>query len=66
MQALAHPSTRTRGPARFLSDWRLDPVVLLAYGEVSFCVLEGVLWPEELADTEADLADILDHLPAHN
>ena len=52
-----------RGPIRFDGDRRLDPAILDAYTTHGFYVFEGVLGPEELADLEADVADILDRAP---
>lgn len=52
-----------RGPIRFGADGKLDPAILDAYNEHGFYVFEGVLKPEELADIEADLFDLLDRLP---
>jgi hypothetical protein len=53
-----------RGPIRFTADGKLRPEILDAYWRCGFYVFEGVLRPEELADIEADLFDILDRLPA--
>jgi hypothetical protein len=52
-----------RGPIRFTSDGALHPDILEAYGRCGFYVFEGVLKPEELADIEADVSDILGRLP---
>src|SRR5262245_48949270 len=52
-----------RGPVRFTSDGKIHPDILDAYWRCGFYVFEGVLRPEELADIEADLKDILDRLP---
>jgi hypothetical protein len=54
-----------RGPIRFAADGRLHPDILDAYWACGFYVFEGVLKPDELADIEADVRDILDRLPAH-
>ncbi len=53
-----------RGPIRFGPDGKLDPAILASYNEHGFYVFEGVLKPEELADIEADLLDLLDRMPA--
>jgi hypothetical protein len=53
-----------RGPIRFGSDGRVHPDILEAYWRHGFYVFEGVLQPEELADIEADVLEILDRLPA--
>jgi len=53
-----------RGPIRFAPDGKLDPAILDAYWRCGFYVFEGVLKPDELADIEADLKSILDHLPS--
>ncbi len=52
-----------RGPIRFTADGRLHPDILAAYWRCGFYVFEDVLKPDELADIEADLKDILDRLP---
>ncbi|HMN81704.1 MAG TPA: phytanoyl-CoA dioxygenase family protein [Burkholderiaceae bacterium] len=52
-----------RGPIRFTADGRVHPDILDAYWRCGFYVFEGVLAPDELADIEADLKDILDRLP---
>jgi hypothetical protein len=52
-----------RGPIRFTASGALHPDILDAYGRCGFYVFEGVLRPEELADIERDLHDILDRLP---
>ncbi|MCW5747671.1 MAG: phytanoyl-CoA dioxygenase family protein [Alphaproteobacteria bacterium] len=53
-----------RGPIRFTADGKVHPDILDAYWRCGFYVFEGVLAPEELADIERDLKDILDRLPA--
>jgi len=53
-----------RGPLRFAPDGSLAPEILEAYWRCGFYVFEGVLAAEELADIGADIADILDRLPA--
>src|SRR5262245_21825576 len=53
-----------RGPIRFTADGRIHPDILDAYWRCGFYVFESVLRPEELADIEADLHDILDRLPS--
>ncbi|HEX2943558.1 MAG TPA: phytanoyl-CoA dioxygenase family protein, partial [Rhodopila sp.] len=53
-----------RGPIRFTADGAIHPDILEAYWRCGFYVFEGVLEPDELADIEADIRDILDRLPA--
>ena len=53
-----------RGPIRYAIDGRLHPDIIDAYWRCGFYVFENVLKPDELADIEADLHDILDRLPA--
>jgi len=52
-----------RGPIRFTAGGALHPEIVEAYGRCGFYVFEGVLGPQELADIERDLHDILDRLP---
>jgi len=52
-----------RGPIRFTPSGALHPEIVEAYGRCGFYVFEGVLRPEELADIERDLHDILSRLP---
>ncbi len=52
-----------RGAIRFTADGALHPEIVEAYWRCGFYVFEGVLKPEELADIERDLHDILDRLP---
>lgn len=52
-----------RGPIRFTADGALHPEIVEAYWRCGFYVFEGVLKPDELADIERDLHDILDRLP---
>ena len=52
-----------RGPIRYDGDGRLDPSILDSYSRHGFYVLQGVLSPEELADIERDVADMLDRAP---
>ena len=52
-----------RGPIRFEADGRLAPDILAAYWRCGFYVFEGVLGPQELADIEADVLEILQRLP---
>ncbi len=52
-----------RGPVRWTSDGRLDPEILEAYWRCGFYVFTGVLGPEELADIENDVQEIMDRLP---
>jgi len=52
-----------RGPIRFTPAGGLHPGIVEAYWRCGFYVFEGALRPEELADIERDLHDIIDHLP---
>lgn len=52
-----------RGPIRFDAEGRLDPAIRDAYRRHGFYVFEGVLGPEERADLEADLRDLLERAP---
>jgi hypothetical protein len=52
-----------RGPIRFAASGELHPDIVEAYWRCGFYVFEGVLKPDELADIERDLHDILDRLP---
>ncbi|MCW5738349.1 MAG: phytanoyl-CoA dioxygenase family protein [Enhydrobacter sp.] len=52
-----------RGPIRFTDAGALHPDIVEAYWRCGFYVFEGVLKPDELADIERDLHDILDRLP---
>src|SRR5262249_48775292 len=52
-----------RGPIRFEASGALAPDIVEAYGRCGFCVFEGVLEHQELADIEADVKDILERLP---
>ena len=52
-----------RGPIRFTAAGALHPDILDAYWRCGFYVFEGVLKPDELADIERDVRDILDRLP---
>ena len=52
-----------RGPIRFTADGGLHPDILEAYWRCGFYIFEGVLGPDELADIERDLHDILGRLP---
>lgn len=52
-----------RGPIRFTDTGDLDPDIVEAYWRCGFYVFEGALRPEELADIERDLFDIMDRLP---
>jgi hypothetical protein len=53
-----------RGPIRFTPQGELHPDILDAYWRCGFYVFEGVLRPEELADIERDLHEILERLPS--
>jgi hypothetical protein len=52
-----------RGPIRFTDTGELHPEIAEAYWRCGFYIFEGVLKPDELADIEHDLHDILDRLP---
>lgn len=52
-----------RGPVRFGSDGKIHPDILAAYWRTGFYVFEGVIDPEELADIEAGMRDVLSRLP---
>ena len=52
-----------RGPIRFTPAGELHPEIVEAYWRCGFYVFEGVLKPDELADIERDLHDIIDRLP---
>src|SRR5262245_38330309 len=52
-----------RGPIRFAPSGELHRDILEAYWRCGFYVFEGVLKPDELADIERDLHDIIDRLP---
>jgi hypothetical protein len=52
-----------RGPIRFTETGGLHPDIVEAYGRCGFYIFEGVLKPDELADIERDLHDILGRLP---
>jgi len=56
-------SLGNRGPIRFTADGAVHPDILDAYWRCGFYVFEGVLGRDELADIEADVQDMLDHLP---
>lgn len=52
-----------RGPIRFTADGALHPEIVEAYWRCGFYIFEDVLKPDELADIERDLHNILDRLP---
>jgi hypothetical protein len=52
-----------RGPVRYDERGRIHPEVLEAYERCGFYVFTGVLGPEERADLEADVADMLERCP---
>ncbi|MGF1596873.1 MAG: phytanoyl-CoA dioxygenase family protein [Acidimicrobiales bacterium] len=52
-----------RGPVRLDAEGRLDPAILDAYHRHGFYVFEGVLGPDERADLERDVADMLERCP---
>jgi hypothetical protein len=53
-----------RGPVRFDSKGCLDPAIREAYDRMGFYVFEGVADEAELADLDADLAQLLERAPA--
>jgi hypothetical protein len=53
-----------RGPARFDENGKLQQNILDAYWRCGFYIFEDVLNPDELADIELDLFDIMERLPA--
>ena len=53
-----------RGPIRFADNGGLDRDIVDAYFRYGFYVFENVLKPDELADIEADILDIMDRFPA--
>ncbi len=52
-----------RGPVRYGADGKLDPAIVESYTEHGFYIFTGVLGPAELAEIEADVADLLDRAP---
>ncbi len=52
-----------RGPVRFGDDGRLVPAIRDAYSKYGFYVFQGVISNEELADLEADIADMRQRFP---
>ena len=52
-----------RGPIRCDADGHLEPAIWDAYYRHGFYVFENVLRPDELADLEADVADLLERAP---
>ena len=52
-----------RGPIRFTAAGELHPDIVDAYWRCGFYVFQGVLKPDELADIERDVRDILDRVP---
>ena len=48
-----------RGPTRFNENGKLHQDILDAYWRCGFYIFEDVLGPEELADIEVDLFDIM-------
>ncbi|MEK9720724.1 MAG: hypothetical protein VW257_06685, partial [Quisquiliibacterium sp.] len=54
-----------RGPMLFTADGKVHPDILDAYWRCGFYVFEGVVKPDELADIEADVKNIMERLPAH-
>jgi hypothetical protein len=52
-----------RGPIKLDQNGKLTQDILDAYWRTGFYVFEGVLKPDELADIEADVKDIIERLP---
>jgi hypothetical protein len=52
-----------RGPLRFDDVGRLHPDIVDAYRTTGFYVFEGVIDDDEMAELDADLADLLDRTP---
>ncbi len=52
-----------RGPIHFNPDGSLTDEILEAYWRCGFYIFTGVLGAKELADVEADVADIMERLP---
>ena len=52
-----------RGPVRYDGGGRVHGDILEAYWRCGFYVFEDVLGPDELADIEADVKEIMDRLP---
>ena len=52
-----------KGPVRYDANGRLHPDIVASYTEHGFYIFTGVLGPEELAEIEADVADMLDRAP---
>ncbi len=61
-RALALPN---RGPLRFDDAGHIHPEILEAYSEYGFYIFEGAISPEELADLQADLAEMRSRFPVH-
>jgi len=53
-----------RGPVRFDANGRLDATIREAYDRTGFYVFEGVVDTAELAELDADLAQLLERAPA--
>ena len=56
---------KNRGPLTIDSNGDVDQAIVDAYNEFGFYVFEGVMSDAELADLEADIADMLDRAPSH-
>ncbi len=52
-----------RGPLKFAADGKPDPAILEAYSRHGFYIFEAVFGAAELADIEADVADMLERAP---
>jgi len=61
-RALAVPN---RGPLRFDAAGNIHPDILAAYDEYGFFVFENAISPEELADLQADMAELRTRFPVH-
>lgn len=52
-----------RGPIRYNPDGSLHDEIVESYWTHGFYIFEGVIGPEELADVERDVAEIIDRAP---
>lgn len=58
-------SLDNRGPLAIDANGIVDQRILDSYNEYGFYVLEGVIAAEELAELEADLANMMERAPTH-
>ncbi len=56
---------KNRGPLTIDSNGKVDQKIVDTYNDCGFYVFEGVMSDAELADLEADIADMLDRAPTH-